>query len=316
MADIFKLQGTVDVETGRAEASLKRVDSAAKGTQSALSQLGDGAAKSQGKFSSFSSRAVSAISTIGVAARKSRRDLDDFNDGIDVLQRKAQGLRSVGQALSVAITAPLVAAGVLATKTAASLEAEIANIKAIKPDLDASKLFSTLNEMQTRVPQTSQQIAAGVYNIFSSLDNISQEGATKLAENFAKGATAARTDTEKFGTAVIGVMNAYGLGVESADHISDVFFNTVNRGVVTGEELATELGNVAKQAKQAGVSFDDLGGMIVAATKEGGPAAQNINDLSNFLAKITAPAKTAIHCLSDDVRIAPRAGHYHLIGGH
>jgi len=61
----------------------------------------------------------------------------------------------------------------------------------------------------------------------------------------------------------------------------------VNAGVVTGEELAASLGPVTQSAKAAGVSLDELGAMIVGVTKEGGPAAQNINNLNNMLQKIT-----------------------------
>lgn len=40
MADIFKLQGSIEVNTGKAEASLKKVESAARGTEQHLSRIG------------------------------------------------------------------------------------------------------------------------------------------------------------------------------------------------------------------------------------------------------------------------------------
>ncbi|HEX8219769.1 MAG TPA: hypothetical protein VF914_11255 [Chloroflexia bacterium] len=70
-----------------------------------------------------------------------------------------------------------------------------------------------LQDLSTRVPQTTGQLAEGLYN------------------------------------------------VGPADHVTDVFFNTVRDGVVTGEELASQLGQV---------------------TKEGGEAACNINNLNNL----------------------------------
>ena len=63
--------------------------------------------------------------------------------------------------------------------------------------------------MQTRVPQTAAQLRDSLYNVFSTLDNVTQESALKLVEVFARGATAAHTDAETFGTAVLGVLNAY-----------------------------------------------------------------------------------------------------------
>lgn len=189
--------------------------------------------------------------------------------------------------LGVAAIGGAVAAGVaVGVKAAGDLEQAVANISTIKPEIDTSAVFSALNEMSTRIPQTSAQLGESLYNVFSSLDVNAEQGLA-LVEKFAQGAVGAGTSAETFGTAAMGVMNAYGLSVKDADHISDVFFNTVNKGVITGEELASSLGPVTQSAKSAGVGLDELGAMIAAVTKEGGPAAQNVNNLNNFLQKIT-----------------------------
>lgn len=195
-------------------------------------------------------------------------------------------LVGAGTAATAALTAPIILGFREATKAAADLEAKVANISTIKP-IDNQKLFRQLNELSTRVPQEAEKLGDSLYNIFSSID-VSVEDGLKLLELFAKGATAALTDADTFGTAILGVMNAYKMSVNDAAHISDVFFNTVNRGVVSGAELANSLGVVTQSAKQAGVSFDELGALIVGATKEGGPAAQNINNLANFLNKVVS----------------------------
>jgi TP901 family phage tail tape measure protein len=195
----------------------------------------------------------------------------------------------LGGALSVGVAAAgaAIAAGVaVGVKAAGDLEQSVANISTIKPEIDTSAVFASLNEMSTRIPQSAAQLGDSLYNIFSSLD-VNTEGATKLLETFAQGAVGAQTDAQTFGTAIMGVMNAYGLSVDDASHLSDVFFNTVNKGVVTGQELAASLGPVTQSAKSAGVSVDELGAMIAAVTKEGGPAAQNVNNLNNFLQKVT-----------------------------
>lgn len=207
---------------------------------------------------------------------------------------------AAGKALAVGMAAGVGAATasiVLGVKAAGDLQQAVANISTIKPEIDTSQVFSQLNEISTRVPQSAKELADGVYNIFSSLD-VSQEQAIGLVETFAKGAVGANTDASTFGTAAIGVMNAYGLAAEDAGHISDVFFNTINKGVVTGPELAQGLGLVTQSAKLAGVGLDDLGGFIAGITKEGGPAAQNINNLSNLFQKITTKdAQSAFHDL-------------------
>lgn len=179
-----------------------------------------------------------------------------------------------------------------AVKGAADLEQSVANISTVKPDIDTSLVFGKLNDISTRVPQTAQQLGAGLYNIFSSLEVSTQDGLS-LVETFAKGAVGAATDAQTFGTAAMGVMNAYGLTTRDAGHISDVFFNTVKSGVVTGQELAQNLGLVTQAAKLAGVDLDSLGGFIAGVTKEGGSAQQNINDLNNLFLKINTKEAAA-----------------------
>jgi len=224
----------------------------------AVAGFGKSAATAGGQVSGFGQIATGALRELGAIA---------VNAGL-------QGIKALGGFVQAGISG------------AADLQQSVANISTIKPEINTSAVFASLNEMQTRVPQTAAQLGESLYNIFSSVD-VSQQDALQLTEQFAKGAVGAGTDAETFGTAVLGVMNAYKLGVGDASHISDVFFNTIRDGVVTGSELASSLGPVTQAARSAGVDLNTLGGFIAGVTKEGGPAAQNINNLNNFLQKIT-----------------------------
>jgi TP901 family phage tail tape measure protein len=218
-------------------------------------------------------------------------DSSQAESSISGFGSKLAGLGTAITGGTALIGTALAGVGIAGVKMAADLQQSVANISTIKPDIDTSAVFNSLSEISTRVPQSAQSLADGLYNIFSSI-NVSQDQALQLVEQFAKGAVGAQTDAQTFGTAVIGVMNAYGSSVDDASHISDVFFNTVNSGVVNGQELAANLGLVTQSAKGAGVGFDELGALIVGVTKEGGPAAQNINNLSNLLLKMHTPDAT------------------------
>jgi TP901 family phage tail tape measure protein len=218
-------------------------------------------------------------------------DTSQAESGISGFGSKLAGLGTAISGGTALIGTALAGVGIAGVKMASDLQTSVANISSIKPDIDTSAVFNSLGEISTRVPQSAQSLADGLYNIFSSID-ITQGDALKLVETFGKGATAAQTDVNTFGTAVMGIMNAYGQSVGDAAHDSDVFFNTVKAGVVTGPELAANLGMVTQSAKGAGIGFDELGALIVGVTKEGGPAAQNINNLSNLLQKIHTPDAT------------------------
>lgn len=191
----------------------------------------------------------------------------------------------VGATLTASVTLPLLAGAAAAVKYAGDLESSVSKIRTIRPDFDGSRVYDGLSEMQTRVNQTSGELGDAAYQIVSSLDGIGEAATLNLAEKFGRGAAAAQTDAGQFGKAIIGAMAQFETGVDGADHVMDVFFNTVNRGIVDGAELANEFAAVGKSAKTAGVDLDTLGGLIVGVTKEAGPASQNINDLANYLQK-------------------------------
>lgn len=177
-----------------------------------------------------------------------------------------------------------------------SVQFAIAKISTIAPEINTGALEGDLRRISTSVGKTQTEIADGLYNIFGSLD-VTQKQAVELVDLYTRGSIAAQTQTEKFGAAVNGVLNAYKLQISDATRVSDVFFNTVNLGVITGEQLASGLGKVTPAAKSAGVSIELLGGLIAAVTKEGGEAETSINNLANFLTKVVG--KDAREALSN-----------------
>src|ERR671918_86576 len=97
-------------------------------------------------------------------------------------------------------------------------------------------------EMSTRLPQSAQVLAKGLYDIGSS--GFYGADALKILEVSAIAASAGMTDTATASKAIVGVLNAYGLEAEDAAHVSDVLFTTVELGVITFEELTRQLGDV------------------------------------------------------------------------
>jgi TP901 family phage tail tape measure protein len=196
------------------------------------------------------------------------------------------GSSATAMGAGVASAAAITVAGLTAAAKAASdLQFEVAAVKSIKLDLDTAAATASIRDLSTQVGQSSASLAKSLYDIFSSI-NIPQEQAVRLLEQFSKGAVAAQTDAKTFGTSLIGALNAFGKSTEDAGHFADVFFNVVRDGVVTGQQLAAGLGPLAASAKNAGVSFEELGALIAGTSKQGGDAAQNLNNLNNLLAKL------------------------------
>ena len=250
-----------------------------------------------GNLSPAIQKALADFKQLGQGIKEVGSEFDSSESSFDWFKRFAGGEFAGNLAADLFrwIKAQIVELVTEALSASAQLEQAITNVSTIAT-LNTQKVSDSLLVLSTQIPQTAAQMADGLYEIYSSLD-VTETQALKLVETFSKGAVAAQTDAQTFGSAISGVLNAYKKDVSEAGHISDVFFNTVKLGVVNGRELAANLGGVTQSAKLAGVSFDELGGLIAGVTKEGGPAAENINNLQNFLRKL--PTKEAKEGLRD-----------------
>lgn len=291
------LSTSTTTSLGQLNSNLTKLESSGKSAASGLKVLESGVTATEKAAGNLHKTATN----VGAGLQNLSKGAADAGGGIIKLGSGAAGIAvsglekvgSVALSAGVALTklglvggAAMVGLAVVGVKSAGDLQEAVNNISTIKPDIDTSAVFKSLNEISTRVPQSAKQLGDSLYNIFSSI-SINQKDAVALVEKFAQGAVGAQTDADTWGTAMLGVMNAYGKGLGDVDKIQDTFFNTINAGVVNGKQLASALGPVTASAKTAGLSIEELGAAIVGVTKEGGDASQNINNLNNYLQKVT-----------------------------
>lgn len=146
----------------------------------------------------------------------------------DRMKGLGKGLGDFGKKLSIGVSAPLALLATKGVRDAGALQQAVANISTIKPEINTSEVFKSLNEMQRRVPQTAKELSDSLYDVFSSIDVPVADG-VKLVEKFAKGALGAGASAQTFGTAVMGVMNAYKKTTADADLPPSDHAKKVNR---------------------------------------------------------------------------------------
>jgi TP901 family phage tail tape measure protein len=72
--------------------------------------------------------------------------------------------------------------------------------------------------------------------------------------------------------------------------VSDVLFQTVNKGVLTFEELASQIGDVLPVASNLGVPLEDIGGALATITLHGVNAAEAATQLKQVLVSMLKPS--------------------------
>ena len=148
-----------------------------------------------------------------------------------------------------------------------------------------------IEDLSGKFPQSAKEFASAAYDVLSS--GVKIEETVKVLEQSSKAAAAGVTDVKTAAAAGVGVLNAYGMGIDKLNEIYDIMFQTVKDGVTTFPELAQHIGEVLPTAKAAGVEFGDVAGAIAAMTKAGIRTPLAATALKGALNAMAAPAPEA-----------------------
>lgn len=187
-------------------------------------------------------------------------------------------------------TASLAAAGlgIVAGKLAIDFDRSMRNVNSIAqlPERQFARLERQVLRMAGPTAQMPRTLAEGLYDLVSSGFNARQSMTVLNAS--ARAATAGLTTTEVSTKAVAAALNAYRRPAAHAGIVSDVLFKTVDRGVITFDELASTIGYVLPAASTMGIGIKQVGGAISTLTKQGQSGS---NAVVNLNAAITAMIK-------------------------
>jgi TP901 family phage tail tape measure protein len=184
----------------------------------------------------------------------------------------------------------LAAATVYAINKAGDFEKQMRNVNSIAKLSEAQyqRLSKSVLELSGETAQAPHVLAEGMYQLVSS--GFSANDSLKILHASAKAATAGLTDTATATTAVAAVLNAYRLPASQAGHVSDVLFETVNRGVLTFDELSKSIGDALPFAASLGVTLPELGAAISTMTKEGINAPETLTRIKREMQSFIKPS--------------------------
>ena len=217
-------------------------------------------------------------------------------------QRIGASMTSAGQAVSgfgrdvAAISVP-VAAGLGASAMAASdFDRELRNIQSIGGQTNAELqalggTFLSMSQNANVTTDSATRLAEGFYQIQSS--GFAGADAMTVLEVSTKAASAGLTSTDVAANAIVATLNAYGMTASESARVSDTLFRTVDLGVLSFEELATNLGDVVGTGNVAKVSIDELGGAFVVLTRNGISAAESATAINQLMLSFISPSEGA-----------------------
>lgn len=179
------------------------------------------------------------------------------------------------------------------TIAAAQFESRLKNVQSLLGEAGAQQFqhnFQAVLDITREFPISANDAAEGLYNITSS--GLQGADALKVLEVSARAASAGLSSVESASTAIMAVLNAYGLSAKKAAYVSDVLFQTVNLGVLRFEDLTGVLADTVGTAAAAGVTIDQLGSAIATMTLSGISADEAGTSLNRVLQSIIDPSES------------------------
>lgn len=178
------------------------------------------------------------------------------------------------------------------TKSVVGFDTQFANVTTLIPKgtYNLEQLKRQLLELPGNLGSVEEKTKA-LYWALSS--GIQAADAVKFVGDSAKLAKAGVMELEKSVDVLTSILNAYGMQASESARVSDILFQVIKDGKVTGEQLAGALGSVIPTAAQMGVSIEEVGAAIATMTQSGISGDEAVTALNQTLLSIIGPTDKA-----------------------
>ncbi len=180
-----------------------------------------------------------------------------------------------------------------AIKVAGNLEQNMLAVATISGQVGASLDSSTQKvvDLSNEFGKSAMDVSKALYGI-TTASFFGEEGLTVLRNSItvAKGGM---TDMATAGDFLSRTLRAYNMAASEASRVSDIFFNTVKRGITTPQELASQFTRITAISSTVGVSLEEVGALFANLTRNGQLTEQAVTGLTQIFQSIIAPTSQA-----------------------
>ena len=142
------------------------------------------------------------------------------------------------------------------------------------------------------------ELTDGLYQAFSAGADTMDE-ALQTTVDAAKFAKAALTDSATAVDVLTTAQNAYGKELVTTKQASDIFFTTIKEGKITGEQLASTIGQSIPLFASTGIEIEQLASGMAAMTKQGISAAEATTQLNAIVNSVLKPTEAMSEAIKE-----------------
>lgn len=236
-------------------------------------------------------------------------DLRDFNKGMDSVGQKLSGagksMQKTGAVLTAAVTAPIVAFGASAVRSAGDFQTGMNRVQALTGA--STDQFAALKEEASRLGATtafsaSEAADAMGFLAMAGFDSDQILGSMNDTLNLA---AAAQMDLGSAADTVSNIMTGYGLATSETGHATDVLVKAMTSANTDLAQLGEAMKYAGPVASGVGVSFEEAAAAIGLMGNAGIQGSMAGTSLRGAISRLASPTSNAVGLLET---LAARAG--------
>ena len=220
----------------------------------------------------------------GAIVGEASLDTSGWNSG---LKKMSKGVGVAVGAISTAFVAGMTAS----IAKADEFQKSMSNVSTVVDTsvVSTQDLTKELLKLDPALGNTTE-LTDGLYQSFSAGAQDAEE-ALKITSDSAKFARAALTDTATSVDVLTTAVNAYGRENIDTTKASDIFFTTIKQGKITGDQLATTIGQSIPLFASTGIELEQLASGMAAMTKQGISANESTTQLNAIVNSFLKPSE-------------------------
>ena len=204
------------------------------------------------------------------------------------------GLKSMSKGVTAALSiigTAFIGAMALNIKKADEWQKSMSNVSTVidTTAISTSELTKELLQLDPALGGTTE-LTNGLYQSFSAGASTAEE-ALQTTVDSAKFAKAAVTDTSTAVDLLTTAVNAYGKENINTTQASDIFFKTIEKGKITGEQLATSIGQSIPLFASSKLELTELAAGMAAMTKQGVASSEATTQLNAIVNSFLQPSE-------------------------
>ena len=207
------------------------------------------------------------------------------------MKRLAVSAKAAGRALSLALTAPIIAAGFAFVRSAVKFETSLSRIQGLVGlSAEAVRGFERdIIALGPAVGKGPNELAEAMFFITSA--GLRGAKALEALEASAKAASAGLGSVVAVADAVTSAVNAFQGQMLSAADAAGILVATVREGKAAADSIGAAIGRVTGIAAALGATFNDIGAIIALLTRTGSTAEEASTTIGAFFNTLIQGAK-------------------------